>query len=305
MKILLFGSNGQLASDLSKVCVAEGDTIVPVTHTQADICNEQSVAAIIAEAKPDVVVNTTAFHKVEECEKNPDLAFKVNGSAMMRLAVACKKAGALLVHFSTDYVFGGYSRSVPYEETDRTAPVNAYGISKAAGEHLIACNNDRYFIIRTCGLYGVAGSSGKGGNFVENILKKAIMGETIRVVDDQILTPTYTMDLAAAVRKLILTGNFGLYHLSSEGQCSWYEFTKYIFEKEGVAARVSAIKTDDMPQPVRRPNYSVLSKRKAGSLNISMPSWQSAICRYLEERKERRALASPVPTSVIATVPSV
>jgi dTDP-4-dehydrorhamnose reductase len=287
MKVLLFGANGQLGSDLNKVFRAAGDNVVALTHAQVDVCDEAKVGELLAAEKPEVVLNTAAFHKVEECEKKPELAFQVNASAPMRLAVACQKSGAVLVHFSTDYAFGGYAHNAPFKEADRPAPLNVYGVSKVAGEDLIAYNTDRYFVLRVCGLYGIAGSSGKGGNFVENMLKKALAGDPIKVVDDQVLTPTYTVDLAEAVRKLVLSGNFGLYHLSSEGQCSWYEFTRQIFEFAGVKANLSACKTSDFYSPVKRPAYSVLSKAKLRSVGLSIPSWQDALPRYLKERERK------------------
>jgi dTDP-4-dehydrorhamnose reductase len=293
MKVLLIGANGQLGSDLLKVFRAAGDTVVPVTHAQLDVCSEERVAEIMAEAKPDVVVSTAAFHKVEECEKKPALAFGVNGTGAMNLALACQRSGAVLAHFSTDYVFDG-KKNTAYEETDLPSPLNVYGASKVAGEHLIAAYADRYFVIRTCGLYGVAGSSGKGGNFVETMLKKAMAGDAIRVVDDQILTPTYTADLAETTRKLILTGSYGLYHVSSEGQCSWYEFTRYIFERAGLDAKLSPVNSSEFASPVKRPANSVLSKAKLRELGVSIPSWKDALPRYLEERSKKNAPASPV-----------
>jgi dTDP-4-dehydrorhamnose reductase len=294
VKVLLIGANGQLGSDLKKVFAAAGDEVVALTHAQMDVCDPERVAAVVTEVQPQVVLNTAAFHKVEECEKKPELAFQVNGAAAMNLAQTCQKAGAVLVHFSTDYVFGGYSRNTPFEENDRPAPLNAYGVSKLAGEYLIASNTDRYFVLRVCGLYGIAGSSGKGGNFVENMLKKALAGERVRVVEDQILTPTYTVDLAKAVRQLIQTGEFGLYHLSSEGQCSWYEFTRHIFECAGVTTNLTGCKTSDFPSPVKRPAYSVLSKAKLRRLGLSIPSWQDALPRYLQERKQPDLANVPV-----------
>jgi len=298
MKVLLIGANGQLGSDLFKVFQAAGDTVVPVTHAQLDVCSETQISEAIAEAKPDVVLNTAAYHRVEECEHKSALAFQVNGTAVMNLAVACKAAGAVLVHYSTDYVFGGYEKGAPYDETDLPAPVNVYGTSKVVGEYLISAYTDRYFAIRTCGLYGVAGSSGKGGNFVETMLKKAVAGDAIRVVDDQILTPTYTADLAQATRNLILTGRYGLYHISSEGRCSWYEFTRYIFERAGLEAKLSPVKSSEFASPVRRPANSVLSKAKLHSVGVSIPSWEDALPRYLEERARKNSLFSPVPVSV-------
>jgi dTDP-4-dehydrorhamnose reductase len=294
MKVLLIGANGQLGSDLLKVFQAAGDTVVPVTHAQVDVCSEDRVSEIMAEAKPDVVVSTAAFHKVEECEKKPALAFQVNGTGAMNLAVACQRSGAVLAHFSTDYVFDG-KKNAAYEETDLPSPLNVYGVSKVVGEHLIAAYADRYFVIRTCGLYGLAGSSGKGGNFVETMLKKAMAGDALRVVDDQVLTPTYTADLAEATRKLILSGNYGLYHISSEGQCSWYEFTRYILECAGLDARLSPVKSSEFASPVKRPANSVLSKAKLRGLGLSIPSWKDALPRYLQERSKKfPAPATPV-----------
>jgi dTDP-4-dehydrorhamnose reductase len=290
MKVLLFGANGQLGSDLNKVFRTAGDNVVALTHAQLDVSDEAKVGELLAAEKPEVVLNTAAFHKVEECEKKPELAFQVNASAPMRLATACQKSGAVLVHFSTDYAFGGYAHDTPFEESDRPAPLNVYGVSKVAGEDLIAYNTDRYFVLRVCGLYGIAGSSGKGGNFVENMLKKALAGDPIKVVDDQVLTPTYTVDLAEAARKLVLSGKFGLYHLSSEGQCSWYEFTRQIFEFAGVKANLSACKTTDFYSPVKRPAYSVLSKAKLRSVGLSIPSWKDALPRYLKEREQKNAV---------------
>ena len=289
MKVLLIGANGQLGSDLNKVFRAAGDNVLALTHAQVDVCDEARINELLAAEKPEVVLNTAAFHKVEECEKKPELAFQVNASAPMRLAAACQKSGAVLVHFSTDYAFGGYAHNTPFAETDKPAPLNVYGVSKVAGEDLIAYNTDRYFVLRVCGLYGIAGSSGKGGNFVENMLKKALAGDPIKVVEDQVLTPTYTMDLAEAVRKLVLTGKFGLYHLSSEGQCSWYEFTRHIFECAGLKANLSPCKTTDFFSPVKRPAYSVLSKAKLRSVGLTIPSWKDALPRYLKEREQKNS----------------
>jgi dTDP-4-dehydrorhamnose reductase len=298
MKVLLIGANGQLGSDLLKVFRAAGDTVTPFTHAQLDVTSEAQISKALADVKPDLVLNTAAYHRVDECEKQAALALQVNGTAVMYLAQACKASSATLVHYSTDYAFGGYEKGSPYEETDLPAPVNVYGTSKVVGEHLIAAYADRYLAIRTCGLYGVAGSSGKGGNFVETMLKKAIAGDTIRVVDDQILTPTYTADLARATRELILTGSYGLYHVSSEGQCSWYEFSRYIFDRAGLDAKLSPVKSSEFASPVRRPANSVLSKAKLRSVGVSIPSWKDALPRYLEERSRKNTPASPAAVSV-------
>lgn len=297
MKVLLIGANGQLGTDMNRVFRDAGDTVFPFVHAQLDVCSESRVAEVLAETKPDVVLNTAAYHRVEECEKKSDLAFQVNGTGAMNLAIACQRAGAILVHFSTDYVFGGYAKNSPYEETDRPAPLNVYGASKVLGEYLIPDYTDRYFILRVCGLYGVAGSSGKGGNFVETMLRKGSAGEVLRVVDDQLLTPTYTVDLAEAVRKVVVTGKFGLYHLSSEGECSWYEFARHIFDFAGIQAKLSPVESSEFASPVKRPSYSVLSNAKARALGVSMPSWKDALRRYLKQRAEKTS-ATPVQVSV-------
>jgi len=297
MKVLLIGANGQLGTDMNRVFRDAGDTVFPFVHAQLDVCSESRVAEVLAETKPDVVLNTAAYHRVEECEKKSDLAFQVNGTGAMNLAIACQRAGAILVHFSTDYVFGGYAKNSPYEETDRPAPLNVYGASKVLGEYLIPDYTDRYFILRVCGLYGVAGSSGKGGNFVETMLRKGSDGEVLRVVDDQLLTPTYTVDLAEAVRKVVVTGKFGLYHLSSEGECSWYEFARHIFDFAGIQAKLSPVESSEFASPVKRPSYSVLSNAKARALGVSMPSWKDALRRYLKQRAEKTS-ATPVQVSV-------
>jgi len=299
MKVLLIGANGQLGTDLVKVFQAMGDTVVPVTHAQLDVCSPERITDVMAESRPDVVISTAAFHRVDECETKQAQAFQVNGTGAMNLAVACQRSGATLVHFSTDYVFGGYSKNTPYQESDLTAPLNVYGASKVLGELLIPAYTDRYFVLRVCGLYGVAGSSGKGGNFVETMLKKAQAGDAIRVVDDQILTPTYTGDLAKAVHDLIATGNFGLYHLSSEGECSWYDFTRQIFREAGLDAKLSPVKSAEFASPVKRPSYSVLSKAKARALGVTIPSWKDALARYLKERTKKNAPESKTPVHAV------
>jgi dTDP-4-dehydrorhamnose reductase len=296
MKVVIIGANGQLGTDLVKVFRGAGDIVVPLTHAQLDVCSQAAVDEMIGEAKPDVVVSTAAFHQVEVCEKKPELAFQVNGTGAMNLAVACQRSGAVLANFSTDYVFDG-KKTTEYDETDLPSPLNVYGTSKVVGEHLIAAYAERRFVIRTCGLYGVAGSSGKGGNFVETMLKKALAGDAIRVVDDQVLTPTYTGDLAEATRKLILTGSFGLYHVSSEGQCSWYEFTRYIMERAGIDANLSPVKSTEFASPVKRPANSVLSKAKLRARGVSIPSWKDALPRYLEERSKKN---SSVPKTAVS-----
>lgn len=284
MRVLLIGANGQLGTDLHKVLETRGVSVQPVKHADLDIRDVPRLQEVVTSSQPDVVINTSAFHKVDECEKQPAVSFEVNAIAPLRLAQLCRNLGITLVHISTDYVFDGAKRT-PYAENDLPCPINTYGVTKLAGEHLIASAASQYFIVRTCGLFGHAGSSGKGGNFVENMLKRA-PGDTINVVDDQVATPTATANLAQAIAQLITTTEYGLYHATSEGECSWYEFTRALFELAGLERNVNAAKTQDIPGGIRRPAYSVLGKSKLASLGIKMPHWRDALSQYLRERAD-------------------
>lgn len=284
MRVLLIGANGQLGTDLHNVLETRGVSVLPVKHADLDIRDVPRLQEVVTSFQPAVVINTSAFHKVDECEKQPAVSFEVNAIAPLRLAQLCRELGITLVHISTDYVFDGAKRT-PYAEDELARPINTYGVTKLAGEHLIASATSQYFIVRTCGLFGHAGSSGKGGNFVENMLKRA-PGDTINVVDDQTATPTATADLAKAIAQLITTTEYGLYHSTSEGECSWYEFTRALFELAGLERNVNAARTQDIPGGIRRPAYSVLSKSKLASLGIKMPHWRDALSQYLRERAD-------------------
>ena len=290
MKILLIGANGQLGTDLFKVFNRAENEVFPVLHSTHDVCSAAQVEDLVDTHMPDLIINTAAFHKVEECEKNPGLAFEVNATGAFNLARASRRHGAILVHFSSDYVFSGEKRS-PYAEFDRPTPLNVYGASKVAGEHLIACGTDRFFVVRTTGLYGYAGSSGKGGNFVETMLKKASERASIRVVNDQTLTPTSTLELAQTVSRLVETDAFGLYHITCEGECSWYDFAGQIFAMQKLEVDLAPAATIDFPSNVKRPPYSVLSKNRLHNIGLSMPFWQTSLERYLHGRVHRATAA--------------
>jgi dTDP-4-dehydrorhamnose reductase len=285
VKVVIIGANGQLGTDLCRVLAAQSFSVVPLTHRDLDVSDSAQVDRVLSSIHADVVISTAAFHKVEECEKQPAQSFAVNAVGPRNLALACRPKNAVLVHFSTDYVFDGAQRR-PYTESDLPRPLNVYGVSKLAGEHILALTWDRCFVIRTCGLYGVAGSAGKGGNFVETMLKKASEGGPIRVVDDQVLTPTFTADLAEAVSQLIRTEAYGLYHVSEEGQCSWYEFAGKIFELEKLPVNLKPVSSREFASPVQRPAYSVLSKQKLRGIGLSMPSWDDGLSRYLSARRD-------------------
>jgi len=284
VKTLLIGADGQLGTDLTKVYAA--DQLIPLTITDLDVCDYEKVGEIFRASKPDVVINTAAYHRVDECETYPDRALAVNALAVRNLALVCKEINAILVHFSTDYVFDGEA-SRPYTEHDTPRPVSAYGISKLTGELFIRYLYDRHFILRLCGLYGVRGSMEKGTNFVETMLKLAQEGKEIKVVNDQTLTPTYTRILAPRIKALIATQRFGLYHMTCDGGCSWYEFAQAIFELSGLTPKLSPTTSEQYKTPAKRPRYSVLENENLKNVPSvePMPFWRDALKDYLEERK--------------------
>lgn len=294
MKIAIIGANGQLGNDLCRVLAAQQVELAPLTRHDVDVADAAQVNRVLDSLRPNVVINTAAYHKVDECEAQMERSFAVNSIGAAHLARACRRIDALLVHFSTDYVFDGRQRT-PYVETDRTAPLSVYGASKVAGESMVANYGARYFVIRTCGLYGIAGSAGKGGNFVETMLKKAAERAPIRVVNDQVLTPTFTGDLAETVSRMIspeLAGradSSGIYHVTNEGECSWYEFARKLFELEQLDVDLKPVSTAEFYSPVQRPAYSVLSKQKLNRLGLSMPPWEEGLARYLAARRAHPA----------------
>jgi len=287
MKIALIGANGQLGSDLAQVVPARGHDLVPLTHSDVEITDAESVEAMMQGHEPELVLNMAAFHKVDVCEDEVEQTFAVNVYGVRNLSLACRAHGATLAHMSTDYVFGGDEmRNTPYVETDMPAPINVYGVSKLAGEHFVRYLLERYFLFRVSGLYGVAGSSGKGGNFVELMLRLARAGKDIRVVDDQRLTPTYTVDLAHQIAAVIETKHYGLYHATSQGDCTWYEFAAEIFRQSKLNPNLGKAKTGDFGEKATRPAYSVLENKALREIGMDvMRPWQEALGAYLGERR--------------------
>lgn len=288
MKVMLIGANGQLGSDLTKVLQPVYD-LKPLTHADIEITDVESVNATMQRYRPDIVLNMAAFHRVDVCEDDVEQTFAVNVYGVRNLALACRAYDAVLVHMSTDYVFGGdKTRNTPYVESDLPAPINVYGVSKLAGEYLVRYLLDRYFIFRVAGLYGIAGSSGKGGNFVELMLRLAQEGKDIRVVDDQRTTPTYTVDLARQIAAVIETEHYGLYHATSQGDCTWYEFAVEIFRQSGLRPNLARAKTGDFGEKATRPAYSVLENKALQEIGMDMMRpWQGALGVYLEERERK------------------
>ncbi len=291
MKIAVLGARGQLGRDL---CPRLGGEVVPLTRTEVDLDRPETVGPGLSTVRPDVVVNCAAYNFVDKAESEPEAAFRSNAWGVRELARVCRDLGCRLVHVSTDYIFGlDAGRRVPLGEDDPPGPVSVYGLSKLAGEYLVRSTCPRHLVVRTCGLYGVWGSGGKGGNFVETMLRVAGQGKPLRVVNDQRCTPTYTADLAAMVADLIARAAEGLYHVTSSGDCTWYEFAAEIFRQAGVRADLAPITSDQFGAPARRPAYSVLSTEKLVSAGVPGPRpWQDALRTYLQERAARSAASS-------------
>lgn len=285
MRIAVLGSQGQLGRDLTPRLSGE---VISVPRADGDLARPDVLRATLAELKPDAVVNCAAYNFVDKAETEPDAAFKTNADGVRHLADACRDLGAYLVHVSTDYVFGlDEARSEPLGEDAPPGPVSAYGLSKLAGEYWARMRCQNALVVRTCGLYGVWGSGGKGGNFVETMLRVAGQGKPLRVVADQRCTPTYTADLAEALAKLIEKRVTGLVHATSAGGCSWHEFAAEIFKLAGVSADLTAITSAEFGAPARRPGYSVLACHRLADAGIVMRPWQEALAAYLQERAKK------------------
>lgn len=283
-KILLIGYDGQLGSDFKKSLGAR-DLLCPAVE-DLDVTNFNQTKEYILQRKPEIVINTAAFHAVDDCEKDPQKTFLVNTLAVKNLAQACLENGAILVHISTDYVFGlDHGRRVPYTEDDLPGPVNIYGISKLASEYCIRNLLEKYFIIRPAALFGVAGAKGKGGNFVETMIRIGREKSEVRVKNDEFTSPTSTKELAGNIAALIDTDHYGLYHITGEGECSWYEFAKAIFDLAKMKVNCQPITSDQFPTIARRPRYSVLENKNLKKIGLNkMGPWQDALKGYLREK---------------------
>jgi dTDP-4-dehydrorhamnose reductase len=278
---VLLGAAGQLGRDL---CPRLSGEVVGLTRDRADLTRPEVLRTVLADLNPDVVVNCAAYNFVDRAESEPNAALAVNAWGVRALAEACRDLDRRLVHFSTNYVFGlEYGRRTPYSETDPPGPISVYGLSKLAGEYLVRAICPRHIIIRTCGLYGVWGSGGKGGNFVETMLRAAEQGKPLRVVHDQVCTPSYTVDVAEATALLVSVAHEGIYHLTNSGTCSWHEFASAVFELAGVKADLTATSSREYGAAAARPDYSVLGSR-LGPLR----DWREGLAAYLSERTSRK-----------------
>jgi len=285
MRILVLGATGMLGTDLldewnrvESSAAAPHDELIAAGSAEADLRDVDQVEQLLHKARPDRVVVCAAYTDVDGCETNRDLAFAVNATGVENVARSAEGIGAGVFLLSTDYVFDGKGTR-PYETTDPVRPINVYGASKAAGESALRRLSSAWCIGRTSWLFGLAGPS-----FPDKILKAAKTRPELSVVNDQIGSPTYTRDLARAIRDLVRKDARGIVHINNQGVCSWFDFAKEILAQSGLRNPVHSITTDQSARPARRPNYSVMSPASLHAYGIHLRPWQQALSAFLKER---------------------
>ncbi len=283
MRVAVIGANGQLGADLLRAF--RHHEVIPWTRKDFDVRDHQRAADAILSARPEVLINTSAFHQTDACEENPEMAFAVNAIAARNLALASQSLRIKFIHISTDFVFDGRKRE-PYTEDDRPDPINVYGVSKLAGESFVSSVCGRYYIVRVAGLFGTSTGSVKGGNFVERILGKANRAEVLTVVDDVIMSPTYAADAADTIRQLIdADAPSGVYHVTNAGSCSWYQFAKEILERAGVFGDLRPTTIGALRPKAPRPLNSALRSSRLSAIGLRpLRCWQDALSAYFESR---------------------
>ncbi|MBX4263660.1 dTDP-4-dehydrorhamnose reductase [Clostridium estertheticum] len=277
MKILITGANGQLGRELANQ-YKEKKTIdlILTGRSDLDISNINEVYSFVNENKPDVIINCAALTAVDKCEAEIDMAYKINAIGPKNLAIAANEIGAEIVQVSTDYVFSG-NIDKPLTEFDKIDPLTIYGKTKLEGEILVKNHNPKHYIVRTAWLYG------DGNNFVKTMINLSKTNTTLKVVNDQKGTPTSTVDLARTIITLVEQKNYGLFHCTCKGECTWYEFTKEIFRFKGITTTVLPCTTDEFPRPAKRPEYSVLRNYMLELTTGDITrTWQEAIHEYLK-----------------------
>jgi dTDP-4-dehydrorhamnose reductase len=283
IKVLITGAQGQLGQELAIHLKQEPFEVFGYGRERFDITNQAQVNQVVDEIKPDIIVHCAAYTKVDDAEKEQDLAFLINAIGTRNIAISSEKYGSKLVYFSTDYVFNG-EENKPYTEFDNTNPLGVYGKSKLAGEHFVRDFHSKFFIVRTSWVFGKYGN-----NFVKTMLRLGQEKEQISVVNDPIGCPTYTLDLAKFIIQLIQTEKYGIYHVSNSGNCSWYEFAKEIFRISGLPTSVVPITTEQFPRPAPRPKYSVF-EHLALRLNgfPELRKWEDALADFLKGFKTEK-----------------
>ncbi len=280
--IAIIGSSGQLGSDLVKVLQqAEKYQVFPLSHSEVECTNSNSVKKALTELNPEIVVNCAAFVRVDECEDQPEKAFRVNALGAFHIARTCAELNALCVYISTDYVFDG-RKEEPYTEEDSPCPINVYGTSKLAGEYLVRQVCSKWLIARIASLFGKSGARGKGGNFIETVLTKARSGETLNVINNIRMSPTYAYDASCMIESLIEQNARGVFHITNSGSCTWYEFAQKALDLVGLSGRLEPVSSADYLTRARRPkNSSLRSVKLSGKM---LRPWDEALRAYLIEK---------------------
>jgi dTDP-4-dehydrorhamnose reductase len=283
--VAIFGAAGQLGSELVREFRLRGHRVQEFDRTRVDITDAAQVEQVVAQARPELVINAAAYNQVDVAEREPQAAFLVNALAVRHLAVACRQWDIRLTHFSTDYVFDGRTDR-PYTEDDPTHPLGAYAVSKLAGELYAQAYLEKPLIIRTSGVFGPRGRHTARGNFIELMLRLASEDRPIRVVEDHIASPTYAPVLAARTAALAESGASGIIHLGGGTPISWFDYAAMIFRVAGIAARLQPTNEREYRTAARRPKYSALSNGKAEALGVTpMPPLEEAVRLYLEDRE--------------------
>ncbi len=280
MRIVIIGSTGQLGTALLET-LPQNHELIGLSHQEIEVENGAQVFSVLKKLDPDVVINTAAYHVTDQCERDPDSSFKVNALGARNVAVACQELNAKVVFISTDYVFDG-TKKTPYTEYDNPNPLSIYGKSKLAGENFVRSLCPKHFIIRTAGVFG-----GEKNNFVKTMIRLGKEREKLNVVYDQIHSPTYTYDLAPKIGELIETSFYGLYHISNNGETSWFEYAKKIFELTRLEEKVKIFKitANEYGAPAPRPSYSVLRNYNLELMGMDdLPTWENALERYIKEK---------------------
>lgn len=265
--------------------------VVGLDHKAIEIQDPESVENALTNHRPTLIINTAAFHNVEECERHPQRAFAVNAIAVDRLAAAAAQMGAAFATMSSDYVFDG-AKGAPYAEHDEARPLNVYGVSKYAGELGARRHGPRHFVFRTSGLYGLRTSTQKGHTFVDRLLRQAQAGETPRIVTDLVVSTSYVPDVASAMRRVFEKEAFGVVHVANAGACSWFDYATDALRLAGFDITPQPARYADFQNSVQRPRYSVLALVALERLGITMPSWKDALRRYIMARTGRRLTAT-------------
>ncbi len=278
--VIVTGITGQLGYDVALELERRGEEFIATSRSEIELTDEKNIKNFIANHQPSAVIHCAAYTAVDKAEEEAELALRINGMATRYIAEACRDVGAKLLYPSTDYVFGGDGNK-PYEVSDEKNPCNVYGRSKLLGEDAVRAINRKNFIVRISWVFGI-----NGKNFVKTMLNLADKNKKLRVVLDQIGSPTYTKDLAPLLVDMIHTEKFGTYHATNEGFCSWAEFAKEIFKLAKKKVEVEEIFTADYPTPARRPFNSRLSKKSLDDAGFNrLPTWQDALKRFLQELK--------------------